>query len=128
MSFVAIMKVTPENRVAKAAWFPSETAADDHVVEFVDSHPDAFVAPEPAEPVADWFIDTAAKTITIVARPPHDFGPEDQAAADRMLDDPGIVRALAQALFQTVNDVRILKGQGTITGAQFKTFLKGLIR
>jgi hypothetical protein len=35
-----------------------------------------------------------------------------------------ITRALAVALFETINDVRVLKGQGTITAAQFKNYLK----
>jgi hypothetical protein len=35
-----------------------------------------------------------------------------------------LTRALATALFEVVNEVRVLKGQGTITAAQFKTYLK----
>ena len=36
-------------------------------------------------------------------------------------------KALAQALFRVVNDVRELKGQQPITVDQFKTYLKGLL-
>ena len=35
-----------------------------------------------------------------------------------------LTRALATALFETINDVRALKGQNAITAAQFKTYLK----
>ena len=57
-----------------------------------------------------------------------DFSDVDQATVDQLLLESGVMRALAKALFQTINDVRVLKGQGTITAEQFKTFLKGLIR
>jgi hypothetical protein len=35
-----------------------------------------------------------------------------------------LTRALAVALFETINEVRVLKGQNAITAAQFKTYLK----
>ena len=63
----------------------------------------------------------------LVAFDPN-FNAIDQATVDRLLLDSGVMRALAKALFIVVNDVRTLKGEGTITAAQFKTFLKGLIR
>lgn len=53
---------------------------------------------------------------------------EDQARVDDLLAISGVDRAMAQTLFQVVNDVRVLKGQGTITVAQFKNYLKGLVR
>lgn len=51
---------------------------------------------------------------------------EKQATVDRMYIS-GADKALATALFQVVNDVRVLKGQSTITAAQFKTYLAGLL-
>lgn len=53
---------------------------------------------------------------------------EDQTRVDRLLLDSGVIRALAQALFAVVNDVRVLNGDSTVTVTQFKTYLKGLIR
>lgn len=35
-----------------------------------------------------------------------------------------VIRALGTMLFEVVNDVRVLKGQSTITAAQFKAALK----
>ncbi len=53
---------------------------------------------------------------------------EDQARVDTLLINSGVIRALAQALFQVNNRVRVLEGDSAITATQFKTFLKGLIR
>lgn len=64
----------------------------------------------------------------LVVRDRPDLDALDQAIVDRLLLDSGVMKALAQALFQVVNDVRVLKGDGTITPAQFKAFLKGLMR
>ena len=126
--FFAIMAATPEGRIAKLREFPTRPEAEAHVARFSGKFPDAFVVAEPAEPMPHWLIDMAAKTISIDVPPPPDFNAIDQATVDRLLLDSGVMRALAKALFQTINDVRVLKGDSTITAAQFKTFLKGLIR
>ena len=36
-------------------------------------------------------------------------------------------QAILTILFQTINDVRVLKGQSAFTQAQFKNYVKGLI-
>ena len=128
MSFVAIMAATPENRVAKYMDFVTEPEAVAHIARFTGPYPDAFVVSEPAGPISHWLVDMVAKTLVISPPPPPDFDTIDQATVDRLLLESGVLRALAKALFQVVNDVRVLKGQGTISPAQFKTFLKGLIR
>ena len=127
MAFIAIMAAT-NNRVSKYADFPTEAEADTHVAAFTLRYPDAFVVPKPPAQFSHWLIDMVAKTVVIDPPPPPDFGAIDQATVDALLIDSGVIRALAQALFQTVNDVRVLKGQSTITVMQFKTYLKGLIR
>ena len=68
------------------------------------------------------------RTRTIRDKTAGEIDAEDQTRVDSLLLDSGVMRAIAQALFQVVNDVRVLKGQGTITPAQFKAFLKGLVR
>ena len=68
------------------------------------------------------------RTRTVRDKTSAELGAEDAARIDRLLLDSGVMRALAKALFLVVNDVRTLKGEGTITAAQFKTFLKGLVR
>ena len=68
------------------------------------------------------------RTRTIRDKTPAELGAEDRARVDRLLLDSGVMRALAKALFLVVNDVRTLKGESTITAAQFRNFLKGLIR
>ncbi len=65
---------------------------------------------------------------TIRDKTQAELNTEDQTRIDRLLLDSGVMRALATALFQTVNDVRVLRGDGTITATQFKTYLKALIR
>ena len=52
---------------------------------------------------------------------------ENELIANTAINKRGIIKALAQVLFLTVNDVRILKGQNEITPEQFKDYLKGLI-
>ena len=46
-------------------------------------------------------------------------------AAMALIDRQGnIVKALGAALFETINDVRVLKGQQPITAQQFRTYIK----
>lgn len=46
------------------------------------------------------------------------------AQVERIEDATSIIKALATALFEVVNEVRVLKGQQKITAAQFKTYLR----
>lgn len=48
---------------------------------------------------------------------------QDNAMED-VTRDNAITKALATALFETINDVRVLKGQGTITAEQFRTYVR----
>jgi len=59
--------------------------------------------------------------------PPTDTEIDDASLAT--LSKAGSIEmALGEALFRVGNDVRVLKGQGTITKAQFVTYLRGLLR
>ncbi len=49
----------------------------------------------------------------------------EDAAMDRLDQASSIDKVLSAALFEVVNDVRVLKGQSEITAAQFKTWLRG---
>ncbi len=128
MAFVAIMAASPDGRIAKYQDFLTEPEAEAHVAAFLGTYPDAFVVPQPSEELSNWLIDMTAKTLVIDPPPPFDFDAVDQAAVDALLLDSGVIRALAQALFQLNNRVRVLEGDSVITVAQFKTFLKNLIR
>lgn len=47
------------------------------------------------------------------------------SAMGRLDQASSVDKVLGAALFEVINDVRVLKGQGTITPAQFKTWLRG---
>lgn len=49
---------------------------------------------------------------------------QKKAQVERIEDATSIIKALATALFEVVNEVRVLKGQQQITAAQFKTYLR----
>jgi hypothetical protein len=49
---------------------------------------------------------------------------QKDSAMDRLNEASSIDKVLGAAIFELVNDVRVLKGQGTITAAQFKTWLR----
>ena len=59
--------------------------------------------------------------------PPTDEEIDDESI-DRLSQAGSIERALGEALFTLANDMRVLKGQETITKAQFVTYLRGLLR
>ena len=66
--------------------------------------------------------------IAAVAKTQAEIDAEVQAredgAMDRLDQASSIDRVLGAALFEVVNDVRVLKGQSEITAAQFKTWLR----
>ncbi len=64
----------------------------------------------------------------LVARVRADLIAIDQASIDALLLDSGVLRAMAKALFQVANDVRVLKGQSPMTTTTFKNLLRGLMR
>ncbi len=128
MRFVAIMKATPDGRIAKYQDFPTEVEANAHVSMFAGMHPDAFTIAEPSVPFSHWRIDMAARTVVADPPPPPDFNAIDQATVDRLLLESSVMRALAKMQFQIINDVRALQSQSPITAAQYKTQIKGLIR
>ena len=49
----------------------------------------------------------------------------DTEAVDRLQVASSVEKALGAVLFEVVNDVRTLKGQGTITVQQFRDYVKG---
>lgn len=63
MPYVAIMK-TDGAKCAKYQIFDTQTGADDHVVEYAGSYPDAYVVPQPAYPLSQWVCDPVAKTVS----------------------------------------------------------------
>ena len=88
MGFVAIMAVTPENRLAKYQVFSTEAEANAHVARFTGRFPDGFVVAEPAGPWSHWLIDMVAQTVTIDVPPPPPPPPEsDVIQAFRELAD-----------------------------------------
>ena len=76
MTFIAIMAVEQDGRVAKFLSFPTQPEADAHVARFTGRFPDAFVVEEPAGPWSHWLIDMAAQTVTIDVPPPPPPPPE----------------------------------------------------
>ena len=128
--FVAIMKST-DNRVDKLAQFDAEADADAHVAEFIGRYPDAFTAPLPVGALSDWFIDPAAKTITIVPPPAPDFGPKDQALIESRFNVSGIDRAELRLLFEVIKAMKtgnLTFFDTVVDAATFKTLARSLIR
>ena len=64
-----------------------------------------------------------------VAKTQAEIDAEVQAREDNALDRldqaSSIDKVLGAAIFELVNDVRVLKGQGAISPAQFKAWLRG---
>ncbi len=105
MKFVAIMASTG-NRADKVAWFATKAGADAHVAVFISLYPDAFVAPEPTEGLASWFINTVAKTITIVPPPPPDFNAIDEAHIEKAFNLSGTDRVELRLIFELVKTMK----------------------
>ena len=53
---------------------------------------------------------------------------EDTVRADRLLADPGALRAVARMLHNINNRLRVIEGDTPLTLAQFKAAFKGLMR
>jgi len=65
-NFISIMRVTPSNGVGKYMQFETEAEADAHIAKFLDSFPDAYVAPHPGPSgLSFWVCDPVAKTVTV---------------------------------------------------------------
>jgi hypothetical protein len=66
---------------------------------------------------------------TISDLPPADIAAAVEARKQQAVDffdtDQSALRALALTLFDTINEVRVLKSQAPLTFAQFKTYVKG---
>lgn len=73
MVYLAIMKWTAANRIAKYQDFATEAAAQAHVQSRAENCPGAFVVAHPGGNFADWLVDPVAKTISVdplpVAKP-----------------------------------------------------------
>ena len=117
-SFVATPGPVP-GHPAKPYWVPVVDETTD-----TSTGPDKVVSPwvETVE------VARLLRARTIRDKTAGELDVEDQASVDRLLLNSGVIRALAQALFAVVNDVRVLQGDSTITATQFKTYLKGLMR
>ncbi len=85
MSFVAIMAVTPEGRLAKRADFPTEAEALVHVAAHTVRYPDAFVVATPVEPESHWLLNMSARPQTLTIVPPPT--PEPTATGAQMIDE-----------------------------------------
>lgn len=71
MAFTAIVRTTPDGRVAKFESFAGRAAADAHVVEH-----GGFVVPEPPFPWTEWKINPAAQSVSREPRLPAPRAPD----------------------------------------------------
>lgn len=76
MTHLAIMKATPEGRVAKFQDYAREADARAHVAEWSNEYPKAFAAPCPEAPWSHWKIDMTRKSVTVEAPPAPEPAPE----------------------------------------------------
>lgn len=129
--FLAIMKATPEGRVAQYMDFATKAEADAHVESFSERFPDAFVVSDPGAPLSHLLVDMAAKTVVIDPPPPPDYDAIDQATVDRLLLESGVMRAFALMMFEIGKAGKTGNWSffdGVTDAATFKAKLKGLIR
>lgn len=80
---------------------------------------------------AEWTPDVVAAYRAMLAA--SEAAEPTQAEIDeeqtKLIEQQGsIIRALATALFNVGNDVRVLKGQKPVTQDQFRTYIKSLLR
>lgn len=68
-------------------------------------------------------VSRVAYTLTTRDMTAQEISDRNDGRVSSLVNDP-VFKALATAVFELVNDVRTLKGQGTITPAQFRAYLK----
>ena len=87
--------------------------------------PDGRFMPDPCPQPAPWFkLDAASYTW----QPATDADTQKTAFAGTQLDGDRAMRTLFEVIFQLANDVRTLKGQGTLTRAQLRDQLVQLYK
>lgn len=69
MTYTAIIKTSPEYRVEKYQTYDTEQEAIDHAHLVSERYPDAFVVATPQAVVADWLVNIAEKTVSVVPIP-----------------------------------------------------------
>ncbi len=124
MPFIAIMKATPDGRVAKYGDFSTEAEADAHVAAFLGDYPDAFTVPEPGEPFSHWRIDMAAKTLVIDPPTPT---LEPTATGAQMIDEAKSRGKLASLLTALTASERatLFTRRRIVGGSNFAEVLRG---
>lgn len=78
-------------------------------------------------PVVTVEVDKVTRVWTVVDMTSQELDDRKQEQVDQRLVVTPMDKALLTLIFNMLNDVRVLKGQGTITLAQFKNALKGLM-
>lgn len=102
----------------KPYWVPVQDVVDDQ-----STGSETITMP----PAVDIQVDKVVRTVVIRDKTAEEIEGDNQKMVDR-IDLTGVERALAQAIFRLANDVRVLEGKDEITPAQFKNYLKGLLR
>lgn len=64
---------------------------------------------------------------TVRSKTPAEIDADRDILVGHALDHRGMFKVFGQALLTLTNEVRVLKGQPTITAAQFRTYLKSLL-
>jgi len=85
--FLAIVDVTPDNRVAKYQDFDTLLETETHVTSVLMNFPKAFAIANPGGAFSDWLIDMTTKTIVLVS-PPDTTPTARQRIIDRLRKDP----------------------------------------
>jgi len=95
------------------------------IEDVADTPQGAIVVPQRPGPYDTW---DGSKWVTGTA-PVADIDAEDTTTLNQELTAQGsIVRAMGEALFELINEVRPLDGKAPITKAQFIAYLKGKMR
>ena len=97
----------------------AETLAEYNVFQLVQVAPPAVTATQRAEQGTPQLIDGKWTQVWNVVDITAELDAEKDALVLSQAD-----QALGKVLFEVVNDVRVLKGQGTITRQQFLNYLK----
>lgn len=78
-------------------------------------------------PFTTVFADRVEIVYIVRAKTQEELDAEKNAIITRALDRVDALKAVANALFTVINDVRALKGQTTITATQYRAYLKSLL-